>query len=186
MVSCSFCTKAGKHVCHTYADRNSISAYADTHLYVWRHAPLRMETRTSTSADTHLYVCRHAPLRMETRTSTSADTQLCVRAYAHHTEHAISVGELNAFADIKLISLTGPEFPGRIVAGQRLLSRYPFHPRVTAVARKTSRQFSQKCGWQVTAKHTCVCGFELSDVVINYGVPAIYQSDSVEVHHLGG
>ena len=31
--------------------------------------------------------------------------------------------------------------------------RYPFHPRVTAVARKRSRSFCQKCRWQVTAKH---------------------------------
>ena len=36
-----------------------------------------------------------------------------------------------------------------------LLLRYPFHPRVTAVARKRSRSFCQKCTWQVTDKHTC-------------------------------
>ncbi len=34
----------------------------------------------------------------------------------------------------------------------RLLFRYPFHPRVTAVARKRPRSFCQKCRWQVTAK----------------------------------
>ena len=34
-----------------------------------------------------------------------------------------------------------------------LLFSYPFHPRVTAVARKRSRAFCQKCRWQVTAKH---------------------------------
>ena len=34
-----------------------------------------------------------------------------------------------------------------------LLFRYPFHPRVTSVARKRSRSFCQKCRWQVTAKH---------------------------------
>ena len=34
-----------------------------------------------------------------------------------------------------------------------LLFRYPFHSRVTAVARKRSRSFCQKCRWQVTAKH---------------------------------
>ena len=34
-----------------------------------------------------------------------------------------------------------------------LLFRYPFHPPVTAVARKKSRSFCQKCRWQVTAKH---------------------------------
>ena len=31
--------------------------------------------------------------------------------------------------------------------------RYPFHARVTTVARKKSRSFCQKCRWQVTAKH---------------------------------
>ena len=35
-----------------------------------------------------------------------------------------------------------------------LLFRYPFHPRVTTVARKKSRSFCQKCRCQVTAKHT--------------------------------
>ena len=33
------------------------------------------------------------------------------------------------------------------------LFRYPFHPRVTAVARKRSRSGCQKCRRQVTAKH---------------------------------
>ena len=33
------------------------------------------------------------------------------------------------------------------------LIRYPFHPRVTAVARKTPQSFCQKCVWQVTPKH---------------------------------
>jgi len=34
-----------------------------------------------------------------------------------------------------------------------LLFRYPFHPRVTTVARKRSRLFCQKRRWQVTGKH---------------------------------
>ena len=33
------------------------------------------------------------------------------------------------------------------------LIRCPFHPRVTAAARKRPRSFCQKCGWQVTSKH---------------------------------
>ena len=33
------------------------------------------------------------------------------------------------------------------------LIRCPFHPRVTAVARKRPRSFYQKCRWQVTPKH---------------------------------
>ena len=35
-----------------------------------------------------------------------------------------------------------------------LLFQYPFHPCVTAVACKRSWSFSQKCRWQVSAKHT--------------------------------
>ena len=35
-----------------------------------------------------------------------------------------------------------------------LLFGYPFQPRVTAVARKRSRSFCQKCRWQVTTKPT--------------------------------
>ena len=34
------------------------------------------------------------------------------------------------------------------------LIRCPFHPRVTAVARKRPRSLCQKCRWQVTPKHT--------------------------------
>ena len=33
------------------------------------------------------------------------------------------------------------------------LIRCPFHPRVTAVARKRPRSFCQKCRWQVIPKH---------------------------------
>ena len=36
-----------------------------------------------------------------------------------------------------------------------LLFRYTFHPRVTAVARKGSRSFCQKCRWQVPANYAC-------------------------------
>ena len=36
-----------------------------------------------------------------------------------------------------------------------LLFRWPFHSRVTAVARKRFRSFCQKRRWQITAKHTC-------------------------------
>ena len=39
-----------------------------------------------------------------------------------------------------------------------LLFRYPFQPRITAVAHKRSRSFCQKCRWQVTAKHAYTLG----------------------------
>ena len=35
------------------------------------------------------------------------------------------------------------------------LIRCPFHPRVTAVARKRPWSVCQKCRWQVTPKHAC-------------------------------
>ena len=34
-----------------------------------------------------------------------------------------------------------------------VLTRYPFHPRFTTVARKRFWSFCQRCRWQVTAKH---------------------------------
>ena len=45
--------------------------------------------------------------------------------------------------------------------------QYLFYSGVTAVAHKRFRSFSQKCRWQVTAKHTCTyaCGFARSDMV---------------------
>ena len=51
-----------------------------------------------------------------------------------------------------------PDFGGRIFFSRVnflcwLLFRYPFHPRVTAVARKRPRSLCQKRRWQVTAKH---------------------------------
>ena len=49
----------------------------------------------------------------------------------------------------------GRSFLSRVNFRCRLLLRYAFNPRVTAVARKRSRSFCQKCRWQVTAKHTC-------------------------------
>ena len=34
------------------------------------------------------------------------------------------------------------------------LTRCPFHPYVTAVARKRPRSFCRKCRWQITSEHT--------------------------------
>ena len=46
-----------------------------------------------------------------------------------------------------------PDSPGSTICADSVLFRYPFHPRVTAVARKRSQSFCQKCRWQVTVKH---------------------------------
>ena len=40
-----------------------------------------------------------------------------------------------------------------------LLIRYPFHPRVTTVARKKSRSFCQKCRLQLNTHTPYICGF---------------------------
>ena len=45
-----------------------------------------------------------------------------------------------------------------------LLFRYSFQPYVTAVTRKRSRSFCQKCRWRVITKHTC---FDWS-VIVNW------------------
>ena len=45
-----------------------------------------------------------------------------------------------------------------------LLFRYPFHPRVTAVARKRPWSFCQKRRWQVTAKHAYTLHMALHEV----------------------
>ena len=49
----------------------------------------------------------------------------------------------------------GRTFFSRINSLCWLFFRYPFHPRVTTIAHKTSRSFCKRCRWQVTAEHTC-------------------------------
>ena len=49
--------------------------------------------------------------------------------------------------------------PGSIFCADSIW--YPFHPRVTAVARKRSRSFCPKCRCQVTVKHTCTLRMRL-------------------------
>ena len=59
--------------------------------------------------------------------------------------------------DWKVVSSNPSRSGGRICFSSQLcvptLIRCPVHPRVTAVARKRSRLFCQKCRWQVTTKH---------------------------------
>ena len=61
--------------------------------------------------------------------------------------------------DWKVTGLTPCRSRGRIFFSRVdflcwLLFRYPFQPYVTAVARKRSKSFCQKCRWHVLAKHT--------------------------------
>ena len=70
-----------------------------------------------------------------------------------------------------------------------LLFRYPFHPRVTAVARKKSRSFCQKCRWQVTAKHAYTLRIEPC-FGTGHNLSLICQMTSEDIKHqlniLGG
>ena len=56
-------------------------------------------------------------------------------------------------------------FFSRVIFLCWLLFRYPFHTRVTAVARKRSRSFCQKCRLQLNTHTHYVCGFAWSDMV---------------------
>ena len=63
-----------------------------------------------------------------------------------------------------------------------LLFRYPFHPRVTTVARKKSRSFCQKCRWQVTAKHAYTLRIEPC-FGIGHNLSLICQMTSEDIKH---
>ena len=66
------------------------------------------------------------------------------------------------------------------------LFRYPFHPRVTAVARKKSRSFCQKCRWQVTAKtriHLTYVAFIEPCFGIGHNLSLICQMTSEDIKH---
>ena len=63
-----------------------------------------------------------------------------------------------------------------------LLFRYPFHPRVTTVARKKSRSFCQKCRWQVTAKHAYTLRIEPC-FGIGHNLSLICQITSEDIKH---
>ena len=67
-----------------------------------------------------------------------------------------------------------------------LLFRYPFHPRVTTVARKKSRSFCQKCRWQVTAKtriHLTYVDFIEPCFGIGHNLSLICQMTSEDIKH---
>ena len=63
-----------------------------------------------------------------------------------------------------------------------LLFRYPFHPRVTTVARKKSRSFCRKCRWQVTAKHAYTLRIEPC-FGIGHNLSLICQMTSEDIKH---
>ena len=66
-----------------------------------------------------------------------------------------------------------------------LLFQYVFHPRVTAVACKSSQSSCQKCMWQVTAT-PYICGFAWSDTVhgcMVYTEHAETAADSCGISH---
>ena len=78
-----------------------------------------------------------------------------------------------------------------------LLFQYPFHPRVTAVARKRSQSFCQKCRLQLNTHTPYVCDFAQSDMVhgcmlytghapIQLQFHVAPAMPALQVHHFGG
>ena len=99
-------------------------------------------------------VC-HTALRLEPCTVTSH------KFWSHSSHVGVGISQRleSQTRDWKVVGLNPCRGGGRIFFSRVdflcwLLFRYPFHLRVTAVARKRSRSFCQKCRWQVTAKHT--------------------------------
>ena len=58
----------------------------------------------------------------------------------------------------------------------------PFHPRVTAVARKRSRSFCQKCRWQVIPKHAYTLDPSKSEWADYAAVQAEWESIRKRAH----
>ena len=62
------------------------------------------------------------------------------------------------------------------------LFRYPFHPRVTAVACKRPQPCCQKCRWQITANYACAY-VALHEVTWLYGVHRTRRDGSSFMWH---
>ena len=137
----------------------------------------KKEKKTHTTT----WKCQHRKLTMETKTdsypaATSAGTdelatfQSAEPVAANHWAYKTSFPEVKALGGAGIaqwlehrtrdwkVAGSNPCWNGGRIFFSRvdflcwLLFRYPFHPRVTTVARKISRPFCQKCRWQVTAK----------------------------------
>ena len=118
----------------------------------------------------HTHTCIHAHMHAHTHTHTyirtHAQTQSCVfegsmkGVSGHHHSWGAGIAQWleHRTRDWKVAGSNPCWNGGRIFFSRVdflcwLLFRYLFHPRVTAVARKKSLSFCQKCRWQVTAKH---------------------------------
>ena len=87
--------------------------------------------------------------------------QILPPLYIRQNFHSFVVSFFSLFVCLLLTPKTSkcycmtPTGKNHKVPNDRLLFRYPFHPSVTAVARKRSWSFCKKYWWQVTAKQAC-------------------------------
>ena len=121
-------------------------------------------------AHPHTQACMHKD------TYTHTHTHTCMHAQRHIHTHIHTLGSrqwLECWTRDQKVPGSSPGSSGGRIFFSRvnllcwLLFHYLFNPCVTAVARKRSRSFRQKCRWQVTAKHTYTLlhGFEWSYTV---------------------
>ena len=131
---------------------------------------------------THTHACTHACTHAHTHTNTYTRTHTHARVHTHtlcilfkaplptpfafssklhpHTPWGVGIAQwLERRTRDRKVAGSIPCWGGRRIFFSRvnflcwLLFWYPFHPCVTAVARKRPRSSCQKHRWQVTAKH---------------------------------
>ena len=143
---------------------NSCMVYTELHSFMW-HQPCQ-RSKCTTSVNIQKRAIKNYSL-IKTRTTCERSESARERTTAlyknnHYQYHSWGAGIAqwleHRTRDWKVAGSNPCWNGGRIFFSRVdflcwLLFRYPFHPRVTAVARKKSRSFCQKCRWQVTAKH---------------------------------
>ena len=110
---------------------------------------------------THTLTCMHTHMYKHTHAHTHKHMYMHISMHAHtYTYMGAGIAQWleHRTRDWKVAGSNPCWNGGRIFFSRVdflcwLLFRYPFHPRVTTVARKKSQSFCQKCRWQVTAKN---------------------------------
>ena len=116
-----------------------------------------MHTHTQTCVRMRAHAHTHPPPHTHTYTHTNTLTQIHTHTHIHRGAGIAQWLERQT-RDWKVANSNPCRSSRRIFFSRvnflcRLLFQYPFHPCVTAVARKKSQSFCQKCRLQVTAKH---------------------------------
>ena len=134
--------------------QTSIHTNTNKHTHQYKQTSTHTHTPTQTNKYTHTNTNKQA----NTTTQTNKHTNTNEEAHTDTRGAGIAQWLEHRTRDWKVAGSNPCWNGGRIFFSRVdflcwLLFRYPFHPRVTTVARKKSRSFCQKCRWQVTAKH---------------------------------